>query len=224
MWPETREYDRRNVAQAGEMVHADGRPSMLYTPHHCGPVVKHTQWMRQYGIDGVFLSRFIVSTKNALHFRHVNMVLNHIRKGCHANGRVWALIYDDSGIHMTTDDIKNDWKYLCDVVGIREDSRYLHHNGKPLVLIWGFGFSDRDWTAAQAAEVIDFFKNDPTYGGMTLMGGGPNAGAPSAVPHAPSRNGPPFTAVSTSSAPGLSGVSTPWRASTTFTTPSSPPT
>jgi hypothetical protein len=65
----------------------------------------------------------------------------------------------------------NDWKFLCDKVKVREDSRYLHHQGKPVVLLWGLGFKDRPWSPEQGEELINFFKNDPTYGGVYLIGG-----------------------------------------------------
>jgi hypothetical protein len=65
----------------------------------------------------------------------------------------------------------DDWKFLCDKVKVREDSRYLHHQGKPVVLLWGLGFKDRPWSPEQGEELINFFKNDPKYGGVYLIGG-----------------------------------------------------
>ena len=65
----------------------------------------------------------------------------------------------------------DDWKFLCDRVKVREDSRYLHHQAKPVVLLWGLGFKDRPWTPEQGAELVEFFKNDPKYGGVYLIGG-----------------------------------------------------
>jgi hypothetical protein len=65
----------------------------------------------------------------------------------------------------------NDWKFLCDQVKVREDSRYLRHQGEPVVLLWGLGFKDRPWTPQQGEELVNFFKNDPKYGGVYLIGG-----------------------------------------------------
>jgi hypothetical protein len=39
------------------------------------------------------------------------------------------------------------------------------------VLLWGLGFKDRPWTPEQGAELVEFFKDDPTYGGVYLIGG-----------------------------------------------------
>jgi hypothetical protein len=128
--------------------------------------------MRQYGIDGVFLSRFVGETANPARARHVNTILANVREGCHREGRVWAMMLDLSmGRGATTALVMNDWKFLCDQVKVREDSRYLHHQGKAVVLLWGLGFKDRPWTPEQGAELIDFFKNDPKYGGVYLIGG-----------------------------------------------------
>ena len=37
---------------------------------------------------------------------------------------------------------------------VREDSRYLHHQGQRVVLLWGLGFRDRPWTPEQGEELI----------------------------------------------------------------------
>ena len=128
--------------------------------------------MRQYGIDGVFLSRFVGETTSPARARHVNTVLANVREGCHREGRVWAMMLDLSmGRRGSTAAVINDWKFLCDKVKVREDSRYLHHQGKPVVLLWGLGFTDRPWTSEQGEELIKFFKTDPRYGGVYLIGG-----------------------------------------------------
>ena len=129
--------------------------------------------MREYGIDGVFLSRFEGETADPARLRHINTVLANVREGCHREGRVWAMMLDLSmeKKEATTALVENDWKFLCDVAKARDDSRYLHEKGKPVVMLWGLGFRDRPWSAEQAAELISFFKNDPKYGGVYLIGG-----------------------------------------------------
>ena len=51
---------------------------------------------------------------------------------------------------------------------ITQDGRYLHHDKKPVLFVWGF-YSDR-FGPALAHRIIDFFKSDPKYG-VTLIGG-----------------------------------------------------
>jgi hypothetical protein len=173
MWPDVSEYAPDDLREVPGLKMPDGSPARLYSAFRKGPVLLHHQWMRQYGIDGVFLSRFVGETLNPARRRHVNMVLNNVREGCHREGRVWAMMLDLSmGRNApSTDVVKNDWKFLCDQVKVRDDTRYLHHQGKPVVLLWGLGFKDRPWTPEQGTELVDFFKNDPKYGGVHLIGG-----------------------------------------------------
>jgi hypothetical protein len=172
MWPDVSEYDPRDLCEVPGLKMPDGAPARLYSAFRKGPVLLHCRWMREYGIDGVFVSRFISETTSPARARHVNMVLASVREGCHREGRVWAMMLDLSmGRDGTTAAVMNDWKFLCDKVNIRADSRYLHHQKKPVVLLWGLGFKDRPWTPQQAAELIHFFQKDPKYGGVYLIGG-----------------------------------------------------
>lgn len=172
LWPDVAEYDPEDLCEVPGLKLPDGSPARLYSAFRQGPVLLHFHWMRQYGIDGVFLSRFVGETASPARARHVNTVLAHVREGCHREGRVWAMMLDLSmGRGATTALVMNDWKSLCDKVRVREDARYLHHQGKPVVLLWGLGFQDRPWTPAQAEELINFFQHDPQYGGVYLIGG-----------------------------------------------------
>ncbi len=171
MWPDTSEYPAADLREVPGLKMPDGSPAKLYSGMSKGVTLVHAQWMRQYGIDGFFLSRFIGETVGG-RARHVNTVLANVREACHREGRAWAMMIDlSTGRGASTDLVKNDWKFLCDKVKIREDSRYMHHQGKPVLLLWGLGFSDRPWTPEQAEDLINFFKKDPTYGGVYLIGG-----------------------------------------------------
>lgn len=172
MWPDLSEYDAADLCDVPGLKLPNGSPARLYSANRKGPVLLHTKWMRQYGIDGVFLSRFIGEASSPSRSRHVNQVLANVREGCHREGRVWAMMLDlSTGRNATTAMVMNDWKFLCDTVKVREDSRYLHHRKKPVVLLWGLGFTDRPWSQEQGEELINFFKHDSKYGGVYLIGG-----------------------------------------------------
>jgi len=75
---------------------------------------------------------------------------------------VFANMYDISGgdSDSLVADIKNDWMHLVDDLGITESSRYLHHNGRPVLSIWGFNTNGRPGSAAQAGELIRWLTTD----------------------------------------------------------------
>jgi hypothetical protein len=71
--------------------------------------------------------------------------------------------------------VERDWAYLVDTLRITESPQYLRHHGRPVLAIWGLGFRDRAPTPEQAAELIDFFKNNPDERfRVTLLGGVPS--------------------------------------------------
>ena len=68
----------------------------------------------------------------------------------------------------------DDWKLLIDHTQITRDKAYQRHRGKPVVAVWGFGFNDgRKYTLAEGMELVRFLKDDPRYGGNTVMLGVP---------------------------------------------------
>lgn len=88
MWPDLSEYDPADLKEVPGRKLPNGSPAKLYSAYRKGPVLLHTKWMRQYGIDGVFLSRFVGEAASKNRSRHVNMVLANVREGCHREGRV----------------------------------------------------------------------------------------------------------------------------------------
>jgi hypothetical protein len=65
--------------------------------------------------------------------------------------------------------LTNDWVYLTRTMGVTNSERYLRHNGRPIVAVWGLGFTDRPGPAADAQLLINWFK----AAGCTVMGGIP---------------------------------------------------
>jgi len=71
-----------------------------------------------------------------------------------------------------------DWKELVDTLRVTsqgDDQTYLYHRGKPLVAIWGLGFPDRPYDIREIGfgALLDFLKDDPEYGGCSVMLGVP---------------------------------------------------
>jgi len=67
--------------------------------------------------------------------------------------------------------LTNDWRYLVNTLQLAQSPSYVRHNGKPVVAIWGFGFTDRPGTPDDALAVINYFK----AAGCTVMGGVPTS-------------------------------------------------
>lgn len=164
MWPDMREYTRQY--RAGTFTYPDNTPAYLFSSQDRQTVERHFDWMLEYGIDGVFLSRFVVSVAG----RPTN-VLNHVRAAANRTGRTFALMYDMSGqsTNSLLARLTGDWRWLVEDERLTEDPRYLHHNGKPVLLVWGF-FSDR-FSTNLAHQIIDAFQTN-TSRPVTLVGGG----------------------------------------------------
>ena len=67
--------------------------------------------------------------------------------------------------------VEEDWKKLTTDPNITKEPSYVHHNGKPVVALWGMGFADRPITYEQSAALINFFKSGKEP--ATLIGGVP---------------------------------------------------
>jgi hypothetical protein len=177
LWPDVSEL-AADERFATPFRHADGRVAEVFSSTNRKTVLRHFEWMREYGIDGVFVQRFGVETVHPPDLRHCNTVLTHCREGANRNGRAYAVMYDLSGLRAGgTRAVIDDWKELVDRMRVGRDDAdraYLNHNGKPLVAVWGIGFNDgRRYTLDECERLIDFLKTDPKYGGFSVMVGVP---------------------------------------------------
>jgi hypothetical protein len=178
LWPDLSEF-ADDEKFATPFRHADGRVAHVFASTHRATVLRHFQWMKEYGIDGAFVQRFAVETLHAKDLRHANTVLAHCREGANLHGRAYAVMYDLSGLDAgKIENVIDDWKLLIDRMRIGKgpnDAAYLHHEGKPLVAVWGIGFNDdRKYTLADCERLVEFLKSDPLYGGFTVMIGVPS--------------------------------------------------
>ncbi|MCI0358012.1 MAG: glycoside hydrolase family 71/99-like protein [Planctomycetaceae bacterium] len=177
LWPDVSEL-AEDEKFATPFRHADGRVAHVFSSHHRQTVLRHFCWMQEYGIDGVFVQRFVVETATPSHLRHLNSVLAHCREGANQHGRCYALMYDLSGLRAGgIERAIDDWKLLVDRMRLGRDGAdhaYLHHRGQPLVAVWGIGFNDgRAYTLAECDRLVEFLKNDAKYGGNAVLVGVP---------------------------------------------------
>ena len=177
LWPDVSELDEdEKFATAFKL--ADGRPAAVFSSDNKKTVLRHFRWMEEYGIDGVFVQRFVGETRTPSHLRHFNNVLASCREGANLHGRCYAVMYDLSGLRAGgTAQAIEDWKLLVDRMHLGRDEKdraYLRHGGKPMVVVWGIGFNDgRRYTLEEGDRLVQFLKDDPQYGGNTVMLGVP---------------------------------------------------
>ena len=172
LWPDVSELGPDERFATG-FTNANGRGAEVFSSFKQATVLRHFQWMRDYGIDGAFVQRFVVDVQSPQGLRHNNTVLAHCREGAKRSGRAWVVMYDLSGMGSNrTSQVTNDWRALRTEMRVTDDAAYLKHRGKPLVAVWGIGFSDnRRYTLAECRQLVEFFKRDdcsvmvgvPTY-------------------------------------------------------------
>jgi hypothetical protein len=175
LWPDLSEMDE-DEKFATPFQHKDGRTAHLFSPCNRKTVVRHFTWMRDHGIDGVFLQRFGGSVKGAKNLNHRTIVTANVQAAANKCGRTWAMMYDLSGLRAGDIEkyVMEDWKHLVGRMKITQDKSYLHNNGKPVVAVWGIGFSDgRQYSLDECETLVEFLKSDAEFGGNTVMIGVP---------------------------------------------------
>lgn len=177
MWPDMSEYSSAERFPAPGFTHPDGSQACLFSSDNAATVLRHFQWMRQYGIDGAWLQHFLVDLPGGTQSQRYPSrlrVLNHVRAAAQQTGRVWALCYDIAGMDTGRifDVLTSDWKKMVDDKTIK-DPRYLREGGRPVVGIWGFYYNNKynRMTAELANKLIQFFKSPGPYSAF-LVGGG----------------------------------------------------
>jgi hypothetical protein len=169
-WPDVSEFEAGEL-YATSMTYSNGTPARLYSAFNSATVMRHFRWMKENGLDGVFLQRFSSELSDPAFFAFRNKVLYNVRTGAETNGRVFAVMYDISGQNPSTlvRTLTNDWAYLANILHVTNSPAYVRHHGKPVVAVWGFGFTDRPGSPSEARFIIDYFKTH----GVTIMGGVP---------------------------------------------------
>lgn len=175
MWPDLTEAGP-SERYPTDFRFADGSVAEVFTARHPDTIDRHFRWMAEYGVDGVFLQRFVSTLSQMPHAAMRNEVLRGVRASAARHGRTWTLMYDLSGSKSGTieKDVMDDWRRMVDLGRIRDDPRMQHHAGKPVVALWGIGFNDgRLYSLAECERLIRWLKDDPVYGGNTVMVGVP---------------------------------------------------
>ena len=161
LWPDVSEYEK-TYETAFKL--PDETPAKVFSSYDASTTDLHFKWMKQYGIDGVFMQRFVVSIRNQKGKDNYNKILNNAVLSAEKYDRAICLMYDLSGMEAGEEDILiRDWKELCEKYKLvsRNNNHYVYHHGKPLVAVWGIGFNDRrKYGYEQVKKIIDFLKSE----------------------------------------------------------------
>ena len=148
MWPDVSEYEK--TYPTGLKL-SNGEGARFFCSDDASTVETHFRWMEEYGLDGVFLQRFChAATREPK--EQSTTVIRHALASAQRHSRAVSIMYDLSGLRPGKDDcmkLVDDWKHLVDEVkatSYGERNMYLHHRGRPLVVIWGVGFPDRPYS------------------------------------------------------------------------------
>jgi len=147
----------------------DGAAAEVVSSDNRALVNRHFSWMRQYGIDGVFVQRFPTDLYRRdltpSPFRDsADRVLGYCRDAAATNGRSYTLMYDLSGLGSNAADVvMADWRHLVGTGVVRgpADVAWQHHEGRPVIALWGVGFNDNRRYGLDACErLVDAFKGE----------------------------------------------------------------
>lgn len=148
IWPDLSEFTPEE-RYPSPFKFADGKTADLFSSVHPLTVRRHFRWMKDYGINGAMLQRFATSLGKSRGAESLDLVLRNCTDAALAEGRSLTVMYDLSG--LTPDKfpmVAADWRRLV-AAGQTKQACAQHHQGKPLVALWGLGFKDRDPALAE---------------------------------------------------------------------------
>ncbi|MCM1505123.1 MAG: glycoside hydrolase family 71/99-like protein [Muribaculum sp.] len=159
-WPEVSEYEKLYPT---DFKFADGSTAYVFSSYDDSTVDTHFRWMNEYGLDGVFMQRFVAEIKTKSGKKHFNKVLGSAVAASRKYDRAIAVMYDLSGMWPGDENVLlNDIKELnkkYDLMSREKNPTYLYHNGRPLVTVWGVGFNDRRrYGLDEAEKIVDGLK------------------------------------------------------------------
>jgi hypothetical protein len=172
LWPDTSELDTDERCPTAFHL-PSGAPAFLFSDQNPKTVARHFAWMKQYGIDGAAMQRFVTGLSHADLKRNLDVVLSNARAGAEANHRGFFVMYDISGMHgnAALQAIEQDWPHLTGDLHLTDSPAYIFDRGKPVVAVWGLGVKGHDVSPEEAAGIIRYFRTASVP--ATVLGGVP---------------------------------------------------
>ncbi|KAJ7250161.1 hypothetical protein B0H12DRAFT_1121001 [Mycena haematopus] len=167
LWPDTSAYEPSELYEVAGLAHRDGTPAKVFSSRDLRTVRRHFRWMAEHGVDGAFLQRFVSQVDEEdpgnrdERFggtrRLRDEVGQRVREAAEAEGRVWAIMYDVSGIpaDQILRIVTQDFTHLLRDSRIFSSPAYLRERTHPVVALWGFGLSDSPVPPHTACAVFE---------------------------------------------------------------------
>jgi len=175
--PDTSDFKDEDKEIVDGLFKADGLPVALVSGNNPNVIDEHFKWMRDYDIDGVWLQKFLMSSKipNVIgDFEVRNKVMDEVVKASKKYGRVWAINFDPPAIpkEKLFDVIVDEWKRMVDLGYTKLENRYLHHEGVPVVHIWAITCPDahRETSPELGLKLLEFFGQEGKYQAYFIAG------------------------------------------------------
>jgi hypothetical protein len=163
-WPDVRDYTSRYTTNFANL--NNGQPAQLFSTFNDQTVDVQFSWMNQNKIDVAALQRF---NPSGIEGPIRDAITAKVKTAAEKYSVKFYIMYDVSGWTNMQTEVKADWTNK--MKQYTQSSAYAKQNGKPVVCIWGFGFSDNNhpWSAATCLDVINWFKGQGCY----VIGGVP---------------------------------------------------
>ncbi len=170
VYPDVREYKPEALSQTAFADLGNGETSEVFTSAEV--IDTHFEWMKDAGIDGVAVQRFIGDTPYPINNSALSKLMR-IKKAAEENKRIFYICYDMSSgkdENAWVESIKFDWVYNIEQTNnLTSSPAYATVNNKPVVQVWGPGFTSRVGNAAGTIELIEFLQSRGCY----VIGGVP---------------------------------------------------
>lgn len=148
----------------------NGSPAKLYNSTDKGVIDVQMNLLQQSGFDGVAIQRNAPVGRD-MKYTSTDDYYVSIKNACEASGRLFYVMYCmpdvNNGASQSADlvdGIKRDWVYQMEqIYSLTSSPAYATVNGKPVVEIWGLGYSTITVDKTQALQLAQFFKDRGCY-------------------------------------------------------------
>lgn len=185
-WPDMSEYEKqytpmkvRDGVETPAFYYPNGEVATVYSAYDESSVLLHFKWMKDYGLDGVFMQRFVGEVINNPDGKdHFDKVLASAMKGSNLYQRAICVMYDlggfmDGGVRNTVAEVLADAQNIMDTYQLKNrdvQKYYLYQNDKPMIVLWGVGFNDnRPYSLDDVEQLMNGLKEK----GFSIMLGVP---------------------------------------------------